>query len=203
MIVIVDYGMGNNYSVIKAFNRLGVEVKVSNNSEDILGADKLILPGVGNFKIGISNMKSSGCIKSLEEAVRRNKVPILGICLGAQLLLQHSEEGDVEGLGWIKGIALKFKSDLSQNKIPHVGWNSIVTSDKCKLFKGLPNNTSFYFVHSYYMSCEQEENSLGVTQYINQFDSVVGYENIIGVQFHPEKSHSEGLIVLRNFLDNY
>ncbi|MEQ9278748.1 MAG: imidazole glycerol phosphate synthase subunit HisH [Balneola sp.] len=201
MIVIIDYHMGNLHSVRKAFKRIGVETKISSNIEDIKNAKKLVLPGVGNFKHGMFKLNELGLIDILNQEVLNNKKPILGICLGMQLFTSFSEEGNVKGLCWIDATSKKF--DFSKNtikaKIPHMGWNTVLKSRESNLLKGINEENFFYFVHSYYVSTNKANEKLAVTKYKIEFTSIVEKENIMGVQFHPEKSHDSGLNLLKNF----
>lgn len=199
MIVIVDYGMGNLRSVQKAFERIKCSASISSDVNEIIGADKIVLPGVGNFEKGIANIKEHRLFDILNQAVIINKVPILGICLGMQLMTEHSEEGNAEGFGWIKANTKKFIFEKSELKIPHMGWNNLLIKDNETLFKGLSEENFFYFVHSYFVSCKIEENVLAETSYGNKFVSAFNKGNIYGCQFHPEKSHDAGLLVLKNF----
>ena len=204
MVVIVDYGMGNLHSVLKAFRRLRVDALISNSPEDIINADKLILPGVGNFKRGMNNLRESKLIESLNIAVLEKKIPILGICLGMQLMTKYSEEGNVEGLGWIDAETLRFDFTQYNNSllhIPHIGWNNASSKSENILLQNLDQDTTFYFVHSYYVTCKHEDNIAAVTTYGNTFVSAIAKNNIFATQFHPEKSHDSGLNLLKNFID--
>ena len=200
MITIVDYGMGNLRSVQKAFERVGVQVKISGTPDEILSADKIVLPGVGHFEKGVNNLKERGLFKVLNEAVLAKKIPIIGICLGMQLMTEFSEEGNCEGFGWIKGKTKKFSFEGNGLKIPHMGWNNLIITKSDSLYDGISSDNFFYFVHSYYVSCDEENNILAETSYGNKFVSSFQKENIFGCQFHPEKSHDAGLKVLSNFV---
>lgn len=199
-IVVVDYGMGNLHSVLKALKRIGVNCIASSKIEDISKANKIILPGVGHFKKAMENLKKLNLIEILNKKVLEDKTPILGICLGMQLLGNFSEEGNVEGLKWIDAKTIKIKN--TGLKIPHMGWNSIFIKKTEKLLKGIENGKNFYFVHSYHVNCNNPQDILTTTNYGIDFASSVKKENILGVQFHPEKSHSAGLKILRNFIEN-
>jgi len=200
MITIIDYGMGNLRSVQKAFERVGVQVKISGSADEILSADKIVLPGVGHFEKGVSNLKERGLFKTLNEAVIAKKIPIIGICLGMQLMTEFSEEGNCEGFGWIKGKTRKFSFQANGLKIPHMGWNNLIIAQSDSLYDGITSDNFFYFVHSYYVSCDENSNILAETNYGNKFVSSFKKENIFGCQFHPEKSHDAGLKVLSNFV---
>ena len=198
-IVIIDYGMGNLRSVEKAFQRLGINPKISYLSDDILNADKLVLPGVGHFKKGMDNLYQLGIIDSLKESVIVKKKPVIGICLGMQLMTKYSEEGNCEGLGWIKAETIKFSFDDIKLKIPHMGWNNLFVKNNTSLLKNINEEDFFYFIHSYYVSCNNEKDILSETKYGNDFISCFQRDNIFGSQFHPEKSHDAGLKLHKNF----
>jgi glutamine amidotransferase len=202
MIVIVDYGMGNLRSVQKLLIRLEAESKISLEPRDLENADKIILPGVGHFAKAMANLAERGFIDPLRDKVLQQKTPILGICLGMQLFSRRSEEGNVDGLGWIDAetvrFALKEGSDL---KIPHMGWNSVDVCKESPLVNGLGENPLFYFVHSYHVVCRDPSDILTTTDYGIRFISSVQKENIFGTQFHPEKSHMDGIKIMKNFLD--
>lgn len=200
MITIVDYGMGNLYSVKNMLKYLGYDSMVTGEVSQIEAADKLILPGVGNFGKAMEVIWESGLLEVLNRKVLEDKTPILGICLGMQLLLGHSEEGDCDGLGWIPGEVKKF--DLSaypELKVPHMGWDYIEKQKQSPLFAGSAGGERYYFVHSYYASCRDRGDVAATTEYGISFDSVVQRDNIFGTQFHPEKSHRFGMEILRNF----
>lgn len=202
MIVIINYGMGNLGSIKNMFHKIGVPAIVSSDIEQIANATKLILPGVGSFDAGMAKLKELGMIDVLNHKVKEQKTPILGICLGMHLLTKNSEEGSLDGLGWIdaKTVKFKFEDNLNKFKIPHMGWNitNVVDQDS-KLFEGLKDGVRFYFVHSYYVSCAHAEDVLTTTRYGFDFASSINRNNIFGVQFHPEKSHKYGMTLLKNF----
>lgn len=199
MIIIIDYGMGNLRSVQKAFERIRVPVKISASVDEILKAEKLVLPGVGHFEQGVSNLKDRGLFEALNEVVLEKKKPILGICLGMQLMTEFSEEGDCEGFGWIKAKTKRFSFQSNSLKIPHMGWNNLSINKTDSLYNGITTDNFFYFVHSYYVCCSDENDVLTETNYGNKFVSSFRKENIYGCQFHPEKSHDFGLHLLKNF----
>lgn len=201
MIVIIDYGLCNLRSVQKAFERINVPAIVSADPDSIAKADKLILPGVGSFARGMENLINQGWITPLREAVENRKIPILGICLGMQLLTDHSEEGDAQGLGWIPGNTKHFSTLVGEQKlkIPHMGWNTLKAKVDHPILHGISNTDSFYFVHSYYVTALHTEHQLAQTTYGATFDAAIFNDNIFGVQFHPEKSHAAGLNLLTNF----
>lgn len=203
MIVIIDYGMGNLHSVAKALARLNIDAVISSDKKDIQRADKLILPGIGFYAHGMRNLKKLDLLETLNKKVLKDKTPILGICLGMQLFTDWGEEGDAKGLSWIKGKTIRFvfSKEKSNLKIPHMGWNSITARKDSSLFEGIGKDAVFYFVHSYYVSCEDKKDILAATKYDLQFTSMVQRENIYGAQFHPEKSYKNGLTLLKNFAE--
>jgi imidazole glycerol-phosphate synthase subunit HisH len=201
MIVVVDYGMGNVRSVQKTFQRLNTEAVISGNPELILNASKIILPGVGHFKNAVENLRGRGLWEAIDEAVKEKKTPILGICLGMQLMTEHSEEGDAEGFGWIEGDTKKFNLNDPGLKIPHMGWNTIEQKKEHGIGASIEANSFFYFVHSYYVSCRNDQDILFTTNYGIPFVSGFQKGNVTGVQFHPEKSHKNGLKMIANFIN--
>ena len=203
MIVIIDYKMGNLGSILNMLKKIGVQSIVSSLPEDILQADKLILPGVGAFDNGMANLKESSLLSVLNEKVLAKKTPILGICLGMQLLTRRSAEGRLEGLGWVEADTVRFRfgKEESTLKIPHMGWNTVMFKTGSVLSSELEDEARFYFVHSFHVVCDREENVAGKTFYGYEFSSAIQNGNIIGVQFHPEKSHKYGLRLLKNFVE--
>jgi len=202
MVIIINYGVGNLGSIKNMISRLGFECMISDNITDIEKASKLILPGVGNFAYGMEKLKNSGLIDTLNKAVFVKKTPILGICLGAQLMCKHSEEGDVSGLGWLDATVKKFNFNSKNNefKIPHMGWSHIKLIKPSLLFKEITDTDRFYFVHSYHFVVNDLSISLAKTKYYYEFISALEYKNIFAVQFHPEKSHKYGMQLMKNFL---
>jgi len=203
MITIINYNAGNIKSIQNMLKRIGAKSIISSSAEEIAQADKLILPGVGSFDYGMKNLQQSGLIEIINEKVINNKTPILGICLGAQLLGNNSEEGIEKGLGWIDMDIVKFdKSKMTEQlKIPHMSWNEVVVSKKSMLMEGLEDEARFYFVHTYHMQPKDENDVLTNSNYGYEFVSAVEKENIFGVQFHPEKSHKFGMRLLQNFVN--
>ncbi|HAF30097.1 MAG TPA: imidazole glycerol phosphate synthase subunit HisH [Bacteroidales bacterium] len=200
-ITIIDYGMGNLRSVQKKFIRVGDMVEITRDPKIISKADKLILPGVGHFANGIKNLKEYGLWEILNKKVLIEKTPILGICLGMQLMAKHSEEGDAEGLGWFDAEVVKFEmKDTLMYKVPHMGWNNAVLNKKSLLFQNVPDDVSFYFVHSYHIKCHAVQDILAKTEYEYSFTSAIQKDNIFGTQFHPEKSHDWGEKLFENFV---
>lgn len=198
MLVVVDYGMGNLRSVLSKLRRLKVEAIVSGDPTDVAAATRLLLPGVGAFGAGMRNLADRGLLDVLNTRVLEDGVPVLGICLGFQLLTQHSEEGDVAGLGWIDGETRRFDSDLGI-RVPHAGWNAVEVARDNGLWRDVPDDERFYFTHSYYVTCNRPEDAIGTTHYGTDFVAAVQRDNVYGTQFHPEKSHRQGLQILENF----
>lgn len=201
MITIIDYGLGNIRAFKNVYERLNISVKIARHPADFLGATKIILPGVGAFDYAISQFNKSGMKEKVEDLVFKHQTPILGICLGMQMMAKNSEEGSLPGLGWIDGNVKKFNADSTRFKtrLPHMGWNSIKKRKENTLLNQLNYDSKFYFLHSYYFECEDEDDILCETDYGIRFSSAVNKENIYGVQFHPEKSHSNGIQLLLNF----
>lgn len=201
-IVIIDYGMGNIGSICNMFKYLGTPVIVSSNTHIIETADKLVLPGVGHFDKAMQNINSLGIFDLIRNKALIKKIPILGICLGMQIMCKSSEEGILPGLSLVKAEVKKFKfDDEVRLKIPHMGWNNIEIKKQSGILYNLDNNSRFYFVHSYYVSCENKNEILTLTNYGGNFVSSFQSDNIIGVQFHPEKSHKFGMSIFRNFIE--
>ena len=198
MITIVDYGLGNLGSIKNMLEYIGVPVEIQSDLKLIKMAKKIILPGVGKFDAAMSRINQSGLREVLDYKALEEQIPILGICLGMQLLTKKSEEGSLMGLGWIDADVKKFKLN-KDFKVPHMGWNSIEISKLNNLTKSLKNDSRFYFVHSYFVKTLKNENSLFKTSYGHQFDSGIVSNNIYGVQFHPEKSHKFGMKLLEQF----
>ena len=204
MITIIDYGAGNIKSIQNMLKKLGVASEISNEKAVIEKAEKLILPGVGHFDYGMQQLTKSGLIEPLSKKVLNDKTPILGICLGAQMLGNKSEEGNEKGLGWIDMDVVKFQSSASGIKIPHMNWNEVDLKKPSLLFN-LPaastefEHPRFYFVHSYYMQPKNPIDILCTVDYGGEFVAAVEKDNIYGVQFHPEKSHKFGMKLLENF----
>ena len=180
------------------FKRVGVEAKITSNSNEIAEADKILLPGVGAFDNAMARINESGLKEVLNTKAKVDKVPILGICLGMQLLTRGSEEGVLSGLGWIDADTIKFPV-IKGLKVPHMGWNVVIPSTPSKLTQSLPEESRFYFVHSYYVKVDKPENSILKANYGIEFDAAIQNENIYGAQFHPEKSHKFGMQLLKNF----
>ena len=201
-ISIIDYGLGNLHSVLGAVRKVGYEAIITNNTSKILASDKLILPGVGAFADGMKNLKDLNLIDPLDQFVNIKKKPILGICLGFQLLAEESFEfGHHRGLGWINASVEKLSSENKEIRIPHVGWNDLLKHKDIILWDGIPNDALFYYVHSYYMNCKDEKIITGKCKYGTEFTSAIQKQNIFAVQFHPEKSQFYGLKIIKNFIE--
>lgn len=199
MVVIVDYGMGNLASIKNMLKKLGYESTITSDIKTINSATKLILPGVGAFDYGMQQIKELGLTEVLNHKVLIEKIPVLGICLGMQLMTKSSEEGIRQGLGWIDAKACKFISETL--KVPHMGWNTLNIQKESSLFSKDREEKRFYFVHSYYITCNDMKDIVATTQYVVEFVSSFQKNNIYGVQFHPEKSHKFGMNVLKKFME--
>lgn len=188
-------------SIQNMLKRLGVSSIITSDPKEIANAQKMILPGVGHFAKGMENIHSRGLKPVLDELALEQKIPVLGICLGMQLLCEHSEEGDADGLGWIKGNTVKFDMTklASHHKVPHMGWNEVIQKKPSNLFEGYAEVPRYYFVHSYHMVCDKEEDVLATTMHGYEVVCAVENGNIMGTQFHPEKSHRFGMKLLTNF----
>jgi glutamine amidotransferase len=200
MIVIVDYGMGNLGSIVNMFKKVGVKAEISGDPEIIAKAPKLLLPGVGAFDRAMERINELGLKPILDEQALVVKKPILGICLGMQLLTRGSEEGKLSGLGWVPADTIKFPS-MPGLRIPHMGWNLVETTTLSPLTAHLPEESRFYFVHSYHVQVDDARHSMLKCQYGVSFDAAVQNDNIFGAQFHPEKSHNFGMQLFKNFAD--
>jgi imidazole glycerol-phosphate synthase subunit HisH len=199
-IVIIDYGMGNINSIKKRLTKLGIDPKISADENEIKKADKLILPGIGHFSQAMQRLNELNLVEILNEEVLVKKKPILGICLGMQLMAKYSEEGNVNGLGWFDADIVKFNiKDTFKYKVPHVGWNQVQINKKSVIMDGITDLSEFYFVHSYFCKCKSEADVLNYSDHESIFASAIEKENIFGVQYHPEKSHSVGEKLIKNF----
>jgi len=200
MIGIIDYGMGNLGSVKRKLDRIGVPSVITSSPDEIRSADKLILPGVGHFGNAVNEIRSRGLWDILSNEVLTIKKPILGICLGMQLMAKCSEEGNVEGFGWIDAEVVRFNvQNTLKFKVPHIGWNRVLVKKPGLLFNEVNLLQGFYFVHSYHLKCKVAEDILNESEYEYAFVSAIQRDNIWGVQYHPEKSHEAGEQLLRNF----
>ncbi|TGK78440.1 imidazole glycerol phosphate synthase subunit HisH [Leptospira noumeaensis] len=204
MLTIIDYGLGNILSFQNVYKRINVETQIAKSVAGLENATKLILPGVGAFDHAIDLLNESGMRSKIEELVLEKKIPIIGICVGMQILANSSEEGVKPGLGWISGSVKKFNFNQLEKKIPmpHMGWNDVKPNEAgSELFRELESDSRFYFLHSYYFECTDKQNEISNTDYGIVFSSAIKKNNIYGVQFHPEKSHHYGQILLKNFAE--
>lgn len=203
MIAIIDYGMGNLHSVENALHKLDIECKVTNDARDLMQADKLILPGVGAFPDCMKNLQASGILDTLKQEVMEHQKPLLGICLGMQALFEESEEGAItQGLGFLKGHIVKMVDPAV--KIPHIGWNLLEKQQEFPLFDRLSKEPFVYYVHSYYAQGYEESDLIGYSQYgCLKIPGLVRHENVLGAQFHPEKSATDGLAILKYFKEEF
>jgi glutamine amidotransferase len=204
VISVLDYGCGNLGSVVNILKHIGVSVEVIGKPDEVKRATKIILPGVGKWDAGVQCLKGSGLLNALEERILGDKIPILGICLGMQLMLDSSEEGCLPGLGWVSGDVKAFNLGhqscvLQQLPVPHMGWNSVQVTQKSKLTESLGDNSKFYFVHSFYADVKNSEDILLQSHYGHDFTSGISKGNIYGLQFHPEKSHKYGMGIFKSF----
>ena len=199
--VIIDYGMGNLLSVQRAFEKCGSDAVIIDNPLDLREAEHIVLPGVGSFPDAMNNLRDGGWIEELNRAVLEKETPILGICLGMQLLAERGYEVcECRGLGYIPGEIVRFEQTQAKERIPHVGWNDIEKRVETPLFDGIEDGTNYYFVHSYHFKVRDEENIAAVTPYCGEFVSAVAKDHIVGTQFHPEKSQKAGFRLIKNFL---
>jgi glutamine amidotransferase len=203
MITIVDYGLGNLGSMANMLKKIGAPSRVSSNPADILTADKLILPGIGAFDQGIVSLRERGLIEPLNRRVLADRIPLIGVCLGMQLLGSTSEEGRETGLGWIRARSIGFNNTPGCEglRVPHMGWNNATVVRPDPILQDLGDQPRFYFVHSYHVVCESPDDVLATTAYGTDFVSILRHGNIWGAQFHPEKSHRFGMQLLRNFVE--
>ena len=201
MIAIIDYGLGNIKAFANVYKNLNIPVTIAKNSDQLIEADKIILPGVGSFDYAMLRLNGSGMRETLDELVLNKNIPVLGICVGMQMLAKSSEEGKLPGLGWIDAEVMRFNVSAFDHPacIPHMGWNDVVPIVTTQLMQNLEHNARFYFLHSYYFQCNHQEDTIATTDYGIQFSCAVGHKNIFGVQFHPEKSHQWGIQLLKNF----
>lgn len=201
MITIIDYGVGNINAFVNVYKRVDVSVKVAKTATDLIGAEKLILPGVGHFDYAMEKLNASGMREDLDNLVLNEKIPVIGICVGMQMMANYSDEGDMEGLKWIDASVKKFDETKIHyvTRLPHMGWNDVKSIGNNKLFDGLEKDAIFYFLHSYYFECNQSADVMAVSDYGIEFASAAHHENKYGIQFHPEKSHHYGEILLHNF----
>lgn len=203
MIGLIDYGVGNIRAFANIYKQLDIEHKICKNVADLAGCDKVVLPGVGAFDHAMEKLYESGMKEQLDEMVLNQGVPVVGICVGMQMLAKRSDEGTSAGLGWIDGEVKKFDVSTIPYKthLPHMGWNDIEVVKSSPIMKDLEQDAKFYFLHSYYFHCNHQENAIAKTEYGIHFTCAVNNKNIFGVQFHPEKSHKFGITLLKNFAE--
>ena len=200
MIGIIDYGVGNIKAFANIYKNLNISFKIVKDISEFENITKLILPGVGSFDHAMISLQNSGMREKLDELVLEKKIPVIGICVGMQMLAKSSEEGTLNGLGWIDGIVKKFdKSKIKNAPLPHMGWNNLIMEKKNKIFDNLEENPRYYFLHSYYFECENKEDVIATATYGEKFDCMINHKNIYGIQCHPEKSHHNGMQLLKNF----
>ena len=201
MIAIIDYGLGNVRAFANLYTKSNIPFVIAKDTSDLENAQKIILPGVGSFDYAMQLLEASGMQETLSDMVLNHNVPVLGVCVGMQMLADSSDEGNLSGLGWIPGQVKRFESSSLNEEIniPHMGWNNINPVITSGLMEGLDSNSRFYFLHSYYFNCENEDSLLATTHYGSEFACAVHRNNVYGVQFHPEKSHRWGAKILENF----
>jgi len=200
MIGIIDYGVGNIKAFANIYKNFDIPYKVVKNIEDLKDITKLILPGVGSFDHAMQSLQNSGMREKLDELVLEKKLPVIGICVGMQMLAKSSDEGELPGLGWIDGVVKKFdKTKIIDAPLPHMGWNSLNIKDLKKLVEKLDDDPRFYFLHSYYFECNDKNDVVATANYGEEFECIVNHDNIYGIQCHPEKSHHNGMQLLKNF----
>jgi glutamine amidotransferase len=201
MIAIIDYGLGNIKAFVNIYKQLNIPVIIAKNPDQLKDVEKIILPGVGSFDYAMQRFNDSGLRDTVDELVLHKTIPIIGICVGMQMLAKSSDEGNLPGLGWIDAKVKKF--DLSTFThpacIPHMGWNDVKPVKSTQLMNNLEKDARFYFLHSYYFHCNRQEDIIATANYGIQFSCAVRFKNILGVQFHPEKSHHWGIQLLKNF----
>jgi len=200
MIGIIDYGVGNIKAFANIYKNFDIPYKIVKNIEDLENVTKLILPGVGSFDHAMQSLQNSGMREKLDELVLEKKLPVIGICVGMQMLAKSSDEGDLPGLGWIDAEVKKFdKKQITNAPLPHMGWNNLNIKNSTTLVDGLDNDPRFYFLHSYYFECSDKNDVVATANYGEEFECIVNHDNIYGIQCHPEKSHHNGMQLLKNF----
>lgn len=200
MIGIIDYGVGNIKAFANIYKNFDIPFKIVKNISDLENITKLILPGVGSFDHAMTSLQHSGMKEKLDQLVLEKKLPIIGICVGMQMLAKSSEEGKLSGLGWIDGVVKKFdKSKINNGPLPHMGWNTLNIEKNNKIFDNLEENPRYYFLHSYYFECNNKKDVIATATYGEEFECMINHENIYGIQCHPEKSHHNGMQLLKNF----
>lgn len=205
MIAVIDYGVGNVQAFLNLYKRIGYDAKRASKKEDLLDSSHIILPGVGHFDHAMQKLNDSGLRSELENQVLSKKIPIIGVCVGMQMLSDGSEEGDLPGLGWISGYVRSMRNNPNFRgmRLPHMGWNKLTTKPKSSLFlNGFDKNPQFYFLHSYFFVANNRDDVVATVNFGMEFDAAVSNENIHGIQCHPEKSHHWGENLLKNFKEN-
>ena len=198
MIRVLDYGLGNVKAFLNVFKLLDIDAKSARNSKDLEDCSHIIIPGVGAFDHAIQLINNSGMRDTLEDIVSNESIPVMGVCVGMQILGNHSDEGNLEGLGWIPGKIKKISLNQNDLPLPHMGWNDILGYKKCKLLDSIPD-PKYYFLHSYYFDADNNEHIEASFDYGSRMPCIVRNNKIFGVQFHPEKSHEYGINLLKNF----
>jgi imidazole glycerol-phosphate synthase subunit HisH len=203
MITIIDYGVGNIKAFVNIYKQLNIPVSIAKDKEELATANKLILPGVGNFDYTMQRFNDSGLRDEVSYLVLEKKIPILGVCVGMQMLAKSSEEGQLEGLNWVSGHVAKFDAAqvTTQLPLPHMGWNDVNPVSYNPLLANIDEKPKFYFLHSYYFKCDNADDSIATADYGTHFTCAVNHNNIYGTQFHPEKSHRFGIQLLKNFAE--
>jgi len=200
MIAIIDYGLGNIQAFKDVYSRLGIPATIAKSPADLNNATKLILPGVGSFDHAMTKLNESGMRPKIEQLIVETKMPILGVCVGMQIMTTSSEEGELQGLGWIDATVKRFDSEKCI-VLPHMGWNDVSPKSESELFKNMDKKIIFYFLHEYYLDASESSNIEATSDYFGEFTCSVRKNNIFGVQFHPEKSHNFGMLLLKNFAE--
>lgn len=203
MIAILGYGLGNTKAIANIFHRLNTPHLIATTEADLRSATKLVLPGVGAFDKAMDLLNRSGMRDRLDSLVLQERLPVLGICVGMQIMAERGDEGNADGLGWIEGRVIEFRSaDLkTKPRTPHMGWNEITPLKEDRLLEGIDFEKGFYFLHSYHLVCSRPDDTLATSHYGTDFAAAVSTGNVFGVQFHPEKSHQNGVNVFRNFAE--
>lgn len=205
MIGIIDYGVGNISAFRNIYKQLNIPVKTVSKESDLIDVQKIILPGVGHFDYAMTRFQDSGMVDKINQMVVQQNVPVVGICVGMQMMAKRSDEGNLPGLGWIDAEVKKFDSNLvvgqTQLPLPHMGWNDIKSERVTPILTGLENDAQFYFLHSYYFVCNDQKDKIATTNYGADFTCAANHNNVYGVQFHPEKSHKYGIQLLKNFAE--